>query len=364
LTRNRGTANGVLAGQVIDLANQRRPGASLTVQPLDGGQAVNAVTNDQGYFTINGLQTGKKYRIVARAKSGEVQSVGTAEATAPNVVVMIKLSDSRTEVDGKPTGNSGGVGGVHSSIAGAEENQAGRNLPTYTGRGDRLGPLSEVNTPAPQASTTPSVNPRLGRPVMEPGTANPDVPVRPEYIAQNDDGKGTPRGPLLNIPGPGTTARPESPAPRTETPAASPYFDFPLQDLELRPTSLAAYRGRLTLVDVWNTNCIPCIEAMPELMKLHRTHGPRGLVVVGIAARETGTPETVAATVRWRGGKKGVDYPLLLELEGKSVLALFNVQSFPTLILLDEQGREVWRGVGLSAGTKRQLETELQKRLQ
>src|SRR5687767_8080753 len=70
LTRNRGTGNGVLAGQVIDIANQRKAGASLNVQPLDGGPAVSAVTNEQGYFTINGLQQGKKYRIVARAKSG------------------------------------------------------------------------------------------------------------------------------------------------------------------------------------------------------------------------------------------------------------------------------------------------------
>src|SRR5215207_8917318 len=85
LTRNRGTANGVLAGQVIDITNQRRAGASLTVQPLDGGQA------------------------------GEVQSVATAEVTTPNVGVMKKLYYSKTaDVDGKPTGITG-VGGVNSS---------------------------------------------------------------------------------------------------------------------------------------------------------------------------------------------------------------------------------------------------------
>jgi thiol-disulfide isomerase/thioredoxin len=359
LTRNRSNTNGVLAGQVIDIANQRKPGASLTVQPLDGGPAVSALTNEQGYFTINGLQQGKKYRIVARAKSGEVQSIGSAEATAPNVVVMIKLSESRaTEVDGKPTAISGGVGGVHSSIAGADERASGRNPP---GSSDRLGPMGEVNPPSVGPS---AVNPRLGRPQAEQTTSTPPVPDRPEYVAQDKSGAvpTVPRD-LLSIPGPGLEpGRTESPS---ASPAAtSPFLDFPLQDLELRPTTLAAYRGKLTLVDVWNTACIPCIEAMPDLMRLHRTYGPRGLVVVGVAAREVGTPESVAALIRWRGGSKGVNYPLLFEQEGKSVLGLFNVQSFPTLILLDDQGREVWRGVGLTPSNKRQLEAELQKRLQ
>jgi len=355
LARNRGNGNGVLAGQVIDLYNQRRAGASLTVQPVDGGEVVNAVTNDQGYFTINGLQAGKKYKVVGRAKSGELQTVGAVEVTPPNVVVMIKLADSKQEADGKPTGFSGSVGGVHSSIAGPDEN----TTPRPTGRGDRLGPVTEVNTPTQPRS---AVNPRLGRPVTEPSTTPAGLEVRPEYVTQADPRRDLePRPPtpdLLSIGGPTSPGRTESGIPGR---AVSPLLQFPLADLDRRPTSLAAYSGRLTLVDVWNTGCIPCIQAMPELMRLQRTYSNRGLVVVGIAAREAGTPETVAATIRWRG--KSVDYPLLMEQEGKSVTATFNVQAFPTLILLDDQGREVWRGVGFSAATKRQLEAELQKRL-
>jgi thiol-disulfide isomerase/thioredoxin len=283
-------------------------------------------------------------------------------------VVIIKLADSRTEAGVKPTGLSGGVGGVHSSVASQDE-VVSRGNPADTGRGDRLGPAAGVNDPPanpPPASAQPSVRPGLGRPVTTEQTGgNAPVEPKPEYITRGDGPRVRPPPDLMTIPGPGKAGASDgaSGAPATAA-SPSPYFDFPLLDLDRRPTSLAAYRGRLTLVDVWNTGCIPCIEAMPELMRLQRSFGPRGLVLVGVAAREAGSPESVAATIRWRGGKKGVDYPLLMEQEGKSVLALFHAQSFPTLILLDDQGREVWRGVGLTPDNKRQLEAELQRRLQ
>jgi hypothetical protein len=45
------------------------------------------------------------------------------------------------------------------------------------------------------------------------------------------------------------------------------------------------------------------------------------------------------------------------------VVAAFRVERFPTLILLDESGKEVWRGEGLSPENRKALEHEIQRRL-
>lgn len=357
--------NAVLAGQVVDTFNQRRGGVQLTFQPVDGGAPVNAITNDQGYFTVSSLAAGKKYKITAKSDQGTVVSTGATEATAPNVVVLIKLNDARTDNDNKPKAMTGSVGGRHSSIAGSDDTapQWSRGNPAATGKGDRLGAAPDVTQPPSNVpvSTGPAVNSRLGRPVTtEPTAPYNKVPERPEYIAQGDPGK-TVVPPPMTINGPGTNS-PGDAAPR-KAEVGSTYFDFPLSDLDGKPTTLGSYRGRLTLVDLWNTDCIPCIQAMPELMKLHRGYGVQGLVVVGIAINERGTPTDNAAKIRWRTGQKGVDYPLLMERPGQSVATAFKADQYPTLVLLDENGREVWRSVGYNPDTKRALEGELQKRL-
>ncbi|HQR08536.1 MAG TPA: redoxin family protein [Gemmatales bacterium] len=364
---NTTSRNALLAGQVIDAFSQRKGGVSLTLQPVDGGDAVQAITNDQGYFTVNGLQAGKRYKITAKAQNGAVVSTGFTEATAPNVVVLVKLNDSRTDTDGKSAAMSGTIGGRHPSMAGPDENPPtwSRGNPASTGKGDRLGAAPDVTQPPGNNGTqavptsAPGVNPRLGRPVTAepPPPSSSNVPERPEYIAISEPRT---KPPTLDIRGPNSAVPGEQARPSN---AGNSYLDLPLLDLDGRTTSLASYRGRLTLVDLWNTDCIPCVQAMTELMKVQRTYNSQGLVVVGIAVNERGKTQDNADKIRWRTGQKGVDYPLLMEQPSHPAATAFKVEQVPTLVLLDEAGREVWRGVGFNPDTKKALEQELQRRL-
>lgn len=357
----------VLAGQVIDNFNQRRGNVQLTLQPTDGGQATTAITNDQGYFTVSSLQSGKRYKITAKAQNGTVLSSGFAEATAPNVVVLIKLNDSKTELDGKSAGMSGAVGGKHSSIAGNDDYSPtwSRGNPASTGRGDRLGAAPDVNQqPQPQANVTPGINPKLGRPVTSEPPGSNNVPVRPEYIADANSNIGARISPpVMNIPGPNGNAPGDKAQPRTKSEYGGiNFFEFTLSDLDGRPTRLADIRGRLTLIDIWNTDSITCQQALPELMKLYKQFRHQGLVVVGIAANEQGTATAKADKIRWRGNKQGVEFPLLMEAND-SVKQAFKAEQFTTMILLDESGREVWRHTGFNPDVKAQLEREIVSRL-
>ena len=52
-----------------------------------------------------------------------------------------------------------------------------------------------------------------------------------------------------------------------------------------------------------------------------------------------------------------------MEQPGRSVGQAFKTEQVPTIILLDETGREVWRKVGFNPDTRLALEQELQRRL-
>jgi thiol-disulfide isomerase/thioredoxin len=46
---------------------------------------------------------------------------------------------------------------------------------------------------------------------------------------------------------------------------------------------VASQKGRVVLVNFWATWCVPCREEFPDLVKLQRHLGPRGLQVFGIS---------------------------------------------------------------------------------
>ncbi|MGI4875661.1 MAG: TlpA family protein disulfide reductase [Janthinobacterium lividum] len=81
-----------------------------------------------------------------------------------------------------------------------------------------------------------------------------------------------------------TTYTPVKPA----APVAAPTLvgrlapDFQLPSLAKVPMRLRSYRGKVVLLDFWETSCSPCIAAMPKLQLLQRRYQAKGLVVVGV----------------------------------------------------------------------------------
>ncbi len=53
-------------------------------------------------------------------------------------------------------------------------------------------------------------------------------------------------------------------------------------DLSGVERSFDEFRGKWLLVNYWATWCVPCLEEIPELNKLHAGHLDAGAVVVGI----------------------------------------------------------------------------------
>jgi len=113
-------------------------------------------------------------------------------------------------------------------------------------------------------------------------------------------------------------------------------------DLNSRPASISALRGKVILVNFWATWCAPCRKEMPMLNRLSSEWGRRGIQVVGIALDNK--PEVVAFVRQnkirypiWLGDDQSMD---LLPALGNAAIGL------PFTVLLDRQGRQIasWTG--------------------
>jgi thiol-disulfide isomerase/thioredoxin len=57
--------------------------------------------------------------------------------------------------------------------------------------------------------------------------------------------------------------------------------------------AIAAHAGRVVLVDMWATWCIPCREKFPHIVELHRAHAGEGLTVISLSIDEPSEREAV-----------------------------------------------------------------------
>jgi len=114
--------------------------------------------------------------------------------------------------------------------------------------------------------------------------------------------------------------------------------DFSAKTLDGKQWKLSSDAKKVRILDFWATWCGPCHEAIPELAALHEELGGEGLVIVGVSIDDD--PADAAALVRekrcdWRQVHIGPKSPLLETL---------GVNSFPTFIVVDRNGKICYRG--------------------
>ena len=105
------------------------------------------------------------------------------------------------------------------------------------------------------------------------------------------------------------------------------------------PTTLAAFRGRPLLVNLWATWCAPCVAEMPTLDKLAAARADR-LMVIAVAQDRQGA----GIVDPWFQTAGLTTLQPYIDPENRLLVA-YN-SALPTTILYDAEGREVWRIVG------------------
>ena len=106
-----------------------------------------------------------------------------------------------------------------------------------------------------------------------------------------------------------------------------------LKDIRGRYFRLSDYRGKVVLVNFWATWCPPCRAEIPDLIRLQREYGHRGLQVIGV----TYPPQRLAEVRRFVRGAK-VNYPIALGTK-ETKLLFTTSESLPITIVIGADGR-------------------------
>jgi thiol-disulfide isomerase/thioredoxin len=144
--------------------------------------------------------------------------------------------------------------------------------------------------------------------------------------------------------------RPDSDYTRFEAAPGQQMPDFTFVDFAGVSRKLSDFRGKLVLLDFWGTWCVPCIEEMKHLDPLYALYAPRGFEVIGMNMEKTAgglSPADYAAVNEkarafiTKAGHRWIQ--ATQESIERVALDVIHVNSYPTCILLDGEGRVISR---------------------
>jgi thiol-disulfide isomerase/thioredoxin len=348
-------ARGMLGGTVFDPTGRGAKDVYIRIERADATAddkklpPVGIVTGPNGYFQVGGLKPGLAYTLTAEIKQEGKPLVGVVQTRPPNTTLAIQLRD-----DVMPPGTdlpAGPGGGLPPPSADLIPPMAVDPAPTPR-PAEQVRPSDGSYSPSGIPATKPLGPPPAPVPTPTP-TLPPPTEVRPENTATRPRDLGFP--PPASIPAPpvpGQSAPPVPPLP--PPPSVQPQSRNPgrpvgnvvLLDTMEREWDLASSRsGSLVLIEFMTTTCTPCRDAIPVLVDMQAKYGAAGLQVVGVAC-DNGPVIRRAGLAKKYQEQHRLNYSLFVEPgpEPGAVRDRLGIEAYPTAILVDASGREVWRG--------------------
>jgi thiol-disulfide isomerase/thioredoxin len=139
--------------------------------------------------------------------------------------------------------------------------------------------------------------------------------------------------------------------------------NFTAPDVTGKQISLADLKGKYVLLDFWATWCSPCRAGNPHLIELYKKYKEKGIEFVGVADDD-------ANVAGWKKAilNDGIGlWPQVLRNRGKlnangdnsDISKLFKVTGYPTMVLIDKEGKIVH----IFGGDKEELGQQLEELL-
>ena len=124
-----------------------------------------------------------------------------------------------------------------------------------------------------------------------------------------------------------------------KTPEALP--DFVFLDATGKERTLKDWRGKVVLLNLWATWCIPCRKEMPGLERLQKDMGSDKFEVVAVSADRKG----IEGAKTFLDGIKVSGLGLYADPSVR-VTSTLKAIGLPATLLLDREGREIGRLTG------------------
>jgi peroxiredoxin len=116
--------------------------------------------------------------------------------------------------------------------------------------------------------------------------------------------------------------------------------DFTLSDLDGKNVTLSKFRGKVVLLNFWNTWCGPCRAEMPSLNNLFLELKDKGLVVLSISI------DTSEEPVRAFISERKIVFPVLMDKKQKVYAKKYFLYGLPVTFLIDKKGIIVEKFIG------------------
>jgi thiol-disulfide isomerase/thioredoxin len=174
-------------------------------------------------------------------------------------------------------------------------------------------------------------------------------------MAPSDNGEvdiAGPAAPAANDPATGPTGAKEAPSSAEplntghmatfvfkEQPEALPEISF--KDASGKALTLADFKGKTVLLNLWATWCAPCREEMPALDRLQEKLGGDKFEVIALSVDRGGAQKSQEFLDQIK-----IKNLALYADESASATTPLKVIGMPTTLLIDAQGREIGRVVG------------------
>jgi thiol-disulfide isomerase/thioredoxin len=110
------------------------------------------------------------------------------------------------------------------------------------------------------------------------------------------------------------------------------------------PLKLTDLRGRVVLIEFWTFGCYNCRNTLPFVKTWYDRYQDKGLTVIGVHSPEF-DDERKVENLRREVASLGIRYPVVTDNDYQTWNA-YNVEAWPTMFMLDKQGRIRWMHVG------------------
>lgn len=134
-------------------------------------------------------------------------------------------------------------------------------------------------------------------------------------------------------------------------------FEFSLPRLDGTKIRSTELEGKVVLVDVWATWCVPCMKSFPFYDRMKRTYSDQGFEVVAVSV-----DDRVVDVEAWL---KGRDLPFIIAHDPEGTIPnRIGLRTMPSAFLLDRKGRVYGVHAGFTEADEPGLESMITSALQ
>ena len=123
--------------------------------------------------------------------------------------------------------------------------------------------------------------------------------------------------------------------------------NWTLYDTDGKKTSLSQMKGKVVLMDFFFVGCVPCMNTLAPLDKLHEKYKNKHFIILSISDRDSKKLVTAFKKVQ---RIKNQMYP-----NGGDVAKLYHITGAPTIYFIDQEGKIASSVVGYSDGFEKQM---------